>query len=126
MIKTGKMNNFNEEAFLADISGINWEQMLTTTDDIDILVSMWSNLFSAIIEKHDPMTEMRVSENYCPWVGKDLKKLMQTRDKLKKAAVKRKSQILMDSYKQVRNKVNVLNIKLKRQYYTAKKSCMSG
>ena len=59
-------------------------------------------------------------ETYCPWINKDLKKLMQTRDKLKKVAVKRKSQVLMDAYKQVRNKVNVLNIKLKRQYYTAK------
>ena len=100
--------------------------MLTATDDIDILVSMWSNLFSAIIEKHAPMTEMRVSETYCPWIDKDLKKLMQTRDKLKKAAVKRKSQILMDSYKQVRNKVNVRNIKLKRQYYTAKIAACQG
>ena len=87
MIKTRKMKNFNEEAFLADVSGISWEQMLTATDNIDILVNLWSNLFSAIIEKHAPMTEMRVSETYCPGIDKDLKKLMQTRDKLKKAAV---------------------------------------
>ena len=60
MIKTRKMKNFNEEAFLADVSGISWEQMLTATDNIDILVNLWSNLFSAIIEKHAPMTEMRV------------------------------------------------------------------
>ena len=123
MIKTRKMKNFNEEAFLADVSGISWEQMLTATDDIDILVNLWSNLFSAIIEKH---AEMRVSETYCPWIDKDLKKLMQTRDKLKKAAVKRKSQILMDSYRHVRNKLNVLNIKLKRQYYTAKIAACQG
>ena len=31
---------------------------------------------------------------------------MQTRDRLKKAATKRKSSCLMDSYRQVRNKVN--------------------
>ena len=28
--------------------------MLTETDDIDVLVSNWSNLFSLIIEKHAP------------------------------------------------------------------------
>ena len=47
-------------------SGICWEQMLTGTDDIDVLVSNWSNLFSLIIEKHAPMTAMRVSEKYYP------------------------------------------------------------
>eukprot|EP00112_Aurelia_sp_Birch-Aquarium-sp1_P026252 Seg92.2 transcript_id=Seg92.2/GoldUCD/mRNA.D3Y31 product="hypothetical protein" protein_id=Seg92.2/GoldUCD/D3Y31 len=109
-IKTRKMKNFNEEAFLADVSGICREQMLTETDDVDVLGNNWSNLFSLIIEKHAPITEMRVSEKYCPWIDHDLRKLMQTRDGLKKAAAKRKSQFLMDAYRQVRNKVNVLNV----------------
>ena len=39
MIKTRKMKNFNKESFLADASGIYWEQMLTETDDIDVFVS---------------------------------------------------------------------------------------
>ena len=52
------------------------------------------------------MTVMRISEKYCPWIDKDQKKLMQTRNKLNKAAAKRKSQFLVDSYGQVRNKVN--------------------
>ena len=61
---------------------------------------------------------MRVSEKYCPWINKDLKDLMRTRDRLKQAAVKRNSQILMASYRQVRNKVNSLNIQLKKQYFS--------
>ena len=61
MIKTRKMKNFNKEVFLADVSGICWEQMLTGTDDIDVLVNNWSDLFSLIIEKHAPITEMRVT-----------------------------------------------------------------
>ena len=88
------MKDFNEEALLADDSGLRWEQVLTETDDIDVLVRNWSNLFSLIIEKHAPMIAMRVSEKYCPWIDKDPKKLMQTRGKLKKAAAKRKSQSL--------------------------------
>ena len=73
MIKTRKLKNFNEDAFLADVSGICWERMLNETDDIDVLVSNWSNLFSLIIEKHATMTVMRVSEKYCPWIDKDMK-----------------------------------------------------
>ena len=126
VIKTRKMKNFNEEAFLADVSGVCWEQMLTGPDDIDVLVSNWSNLFSLIIEKHARVTVMRVSDKYSPWIYKGLKKLMQTRDKLKKAAAKRNSQFLMDSYRQVRNKVNFLNIQPKKQYYTNKISACQG
>ena len=126
MIKTRKMNIFSEEAFLADVSGICWEQLLNETDDIDVLLCNWSNLFSLIVEKHAPMTEMRVSEKYCPWVDKDLRKLMHTRNKLKKAATKRKSPFLMHSYRQVRNKVNILNIRIKKQYYTNKISACQG
>ena len=125
-IKTRKMKNFNEEAFLADVSGVCWEQMLTETDDINLLVNYWSEMFSLIIEKHAPLSEMRVSEKYCPWISKDLRDLMRTRDKLKKSAVKGKSPILMDSYRQIRNKVNALNVQLKKQHYTNRIAACKG
>ena len=125
-IKTRKMKNFNEEAFLADVSGICWEQMLNETDDINLLVNYWSEMFSLIIEKHAPLSEMRVSEKYCPWINKDLRDLMRTRDKLKKSAVKGKSPILMDSYRQIRNKVKALNGQLKKQHYTNRISACKG
>ena len=91
VIKTRKMKNFNEEAFLADVSGICWVQMLTDTDDINVLVGNWSSLLSLIIDKHALTAEMRVSKNFCPWIDKNLRYLMQTRDRLKKAATKSKS-----------------------------------
>ena len=69
---------------------------------------------------------MRVSEKYCPWIDKDLKGLMMTRDRLKKAALKSKSPILMDSYRQARNRVNSLNVQLKKQYFSAKISECKG
>ena len=69
------MKHFNEEAFVADVACICWEQMLLETDDINVLVNDWSNLFSIIIDKHVPLIEMRVSEKYCPWINKDLKNL---------------------------------------------------
>ena len=112
--------------FLADVSGICWEQMVSGTDDINLLVNRWSNVFSMIIEKHAPIVEMRVSEKYCPWIDKDLRDLMRTRDELKKSAVKSKFPILMDSYRQIRNKVNALNVLWKKQYYTNRISACKG
>ena len=94
VIKTRNMKNFNEEAFLADVSGICWDQMLGETDDINVLVNKWSKLLSLNMDKHAPIAEMPVSEKFCPWIDKDLRNLMVARDRLKKAAIKRKSQSL--------------------------------
>ncbi len=69
------MNNFNEDEFLSDVSDIGWERMQTKKDDIGVLVSYWSNLFSLIIEKHAAVMEMCVSVKCCPWIDKDLRKL---------------------------------------------------
>ncbi len=120
LIKIRKMKRFDESAFLIDVSGICWEQVVTETDDINTLVNNWSNLFSSTIDKHAPIIEMRVSEKYCPWINKDLKNLMRTRDRLKKAATRRKSALLMASYRQICNKVNSMSIQLKKQYFTDK------
>ena len=69
---------------------------------------------------------MRVSKKYCSWINKDLRDLMRTRDKLKKSAVKGKSPILMDSYRQIRNNFNALNIQLKKQQYTNRIAACKG
>ena len=120
MIKTRKMKYFNEDGFLTEVSDICWEEMVTETDDINKIVNNWSKLFSLSIDKYATLIGMRVSEKYCPWINKILKELMQSRDKLKKATSKSKSQLLMDSYRQVRSKVNSMNIQLKKKYFTNK------
>ena len=75
---------------------------------------------SMIIDKHVPINSMRVCEKCCPWINKDLKGPMTKRDKLKKAAVKHNSSSFMESYRKIRNRVNQLNINLKRQYFSEK------
>ena len=69
---------------------------------------------------------MRVSDKYCPWINADLRALIMSRDKLKLAACKNKSALLISSYRQLRNKVNSLNAKLKRQYFATRVSKFKG
>ena len=66
VITTRSMKNFDKDAFLADVAGICWEQGLNEKDDINVLVTQWSTLFSFIIDKHAPIKSLRVSERYCP------------------------------------------------------------
>ena len=125
-IKMRRMNSFNEQMLLNDVASINWLRALCQTDDINILVSNWSNLFSSVIEKHAPVQEMRVSDKNCSWVNADRRTLIRSRDKLKLAASENKSKLLMSSYRHLRNKVNSLKTKLKRQYFATSVSKFKG
>ena len=42
VIKTRKMNKFEEGQFLTDVASVCWESVVTQTDDVDILVKNWS------------------------------------------------------------------------------------
>ena len=84
MVVTRNMKHFNESAFLAHISSIDWEVAVNKTDDFIVVVEEWSSLFSAVIEKHAPTREMRVSDRNSPWINTELELLMKSRDKLKK------------------------------------------
>ena len=59
-------------------------------------------------------------QNYSTWVTQDLIHKQCTRDILKAKAVKIKSEILIEAYRNLRNQVNHENYKLKRQYFANK------
>ena len=61
-----------------------------------------------------------MSEKCSPWIDKELKTLLRTRDKLKKAAVKSKSTALMRSYRKARKATNNLSTQLKKKHYSDK------
>ena len=71
-----------------------------------------------VVEKHDPLQQGKVSQKYCPWLTTELNKLRKSRDKPKKSANESKSEILMESYRNASNKVNLLK-RLRKKYYSS-------
>ena len=118
------MKNFNEELFFRDLAIINWQHVLYSSQNITEMVLNWTKLLSLIIEKHAPLRERRISVKFTPLLTSDIKYMFRTRNKLKTAAIKAKSTILMGAYKRIQNEANALNTKLKRQYFSTKiQSC---
>lgn len=95
LIVTRNMKHFEESAFFVDISSIRWGHVVNKKDKVNVMVKKWSSFFSAVIDKHAPMREMKVSYWNCPWLNKELKSPMKSRDKLKKSLFKRKSPTMM-------------------------------
>ena len=125
-ITTRQLKHFDEAEFINDLLLVDWKAIALNGDDINIIVEQWPNMFSLILEKHAPVRNRRVSENFCPWLTKELKPLSVTRDRLKKQAVRFKSDILMEAYRQTRYKVNKLNIELKREFFINKIASQNG
>ena len=120
------MKNFDKELSLADLASVDWQTLLNYPTDINVIVEQWTNMLALIIQRHAPILERRVSERYSPWITIHLKRMIKSRDKLKTVAVKKKSEILLTSYKKIRNKVNSTVKTLKREYYTDKIKAPEG
>ena len=120
-----QLRNFSEEAFLSDLSEVDWEALAANAQDIDDAVSKWTEILALSLEKHAPTLRRHVSDRYKPWLNADYFKLAKTRDRLKSQAVKSNSKLLIESYKQIRNRLNNLNTQLKREYFSEKNRAVS-
>ena len=87
MIITRNMKNVNQEAFLANVACICWETVVSNFGYTNHVIRERSALFSVIIEKHASMREMRISDKNSPWITSELKSMMISRDRLKKASL---------------------------------------
>ena len=125
-ITSRQLKNFDKTAFLSELSEVNWEEIIANASDSDDAVRSWTTIFSLTLDKHAPNLTRRVSDKYTPWLNSEFFYLAKTRDKLKLHAVKSKSTLLMDCYKQIRNRVNKLNLRLKRKYFSEKISECHG
>ena len=125
-ITSRQLKNFNKEAFLSDLSEVDWEGLVSQAQDIEDAVRSWTQIFSLVLEKHAPTLRRRVSDRFSPWLNSDYFKMIKTRDKLKIKAVRNGSKLLMQSYKQIRNKANNLNVRLKREYFSEKITQFQG
>ena len=96
MIKTRKMKGFDEQAFLSYVSSIFWERIFDKTDNVNTLVSNSSSIFSFTVDKHAPLVEMWVSDKYYLRINRDLNKLIQTRERLKRLLLKGSLHIFLD------------------------------
>ena len=91
-----------------------WDMIVRYCGTLDKNITTFTEALAILIERHAPRQQRRVSQKYCPRLTSDFYKLRKTRDKLKMAAIKSKSNYLMASFRHVRNKVNSLNNRLKK------------
>ena len=69
--------------FNEDLSLVQWEQMYLI-DDVNEKLDFFNGRFLNILEVHEPIKNMRMRNRRSPFVNKEIKALMSSRDTLHK------------------------------------------
>ena len=81
---------FSKDEFTKDIREAKRKgdfKEIFETNDIDTAIEYFSEAFSAILDKHAPLKTIQNRSNYVPYLTKEIKSLMTSRDALKAKAV---------------------------------------
>jgi hypothetical protein len=114
------MKNFNEEKFVAELLKQHWEQVYFFAEDPNDMWEIWKKIFVEILDKHAPPQCKKIRSKKVPWITSDIKKLVNTRDKLKRKAISTNLENDLFDYKTSRNKVNIELRNTKKDYYSSK------
>ena len=114
---------FDKEKFAAAIKEAKYDgrfKNIQTTDDVNEAIEDFTNVFNEILDKFAPLKVIQNRNNYIPYISKEIKELMQERNRLKEEATKTGSSQKYDEYKSMRNKVTAKLRTAKDEYFKEK------
>ncbi len=79
VIKKRNFKNFNEQAFLYDLSHADLER-IGLIPDPELAFEYFSSLFNSLVDKHTPYKNFRIKNRSNPWFTADLSEALRSRD----------------------------------------------
>ena len=125
IVITRNLKIFYEDCFKEDLKQTQWP-VISDLSDVNEAWLCWKNIFLETLNKHAPFRKIRTRNKQSPWITRDLKEEMQSRDLLLKRATKSANEDDWLIYRQKRNRVNKLIFKTKKIYYEDKLNKHSG
>ena len=109
-----------------DIEGLNnaicdfpFEDILGDIEDIDYAAESWTHLLIQIAKEYIPSHTVKIHPNDKPWINKDIKKTIRTRDRLYKRYLRTRNSEHFDTYIRVKAELNT-KIQLQKQEHKNK------
>ena len=101
------MRKYDKSLFQEDLKWIDWKTILdTSTDDPSGMASTFQEIFNSVLNAHAPIKNRRVRTEFPPWLTPNIRKAMESRDRLKKIATRIPE--LWSSYTKQGNRVTKL------------------
>ncbi len=114
-VEIRNMKNFDEDKFVTELLKQHWEYVYFFAEDPN---SMWE-IWEKILNRHAPLQPKKIRSKKVPWISSDIKKLINTRDKLKREAILTGLENDWLNYKTIRNKVDIELRNAKKEYYSS-------
>ena len=111
--------HFNKKDFISELNKICWWRIYEC-DDPDLALKMLSDDLSFILDQMAPIRTIQIREKYAPWLSSETKQLMSDRDLAQKVAAESKSENDWIIFKRIRNRVNNILKKEKKNWQRAK------
>ena len=87
IIKVRKFQKFDSESFLKDLASLNLNEIKNITADPNHMWLLWKKMFLDLLDKHAPITEIKLKGNNLPYITMEMRRLIRTRDHLKKKRI---------------------------------------
>ena len=113
-------SNFNAELFEADVSNIDWYNVLPNDNNVNNLFQSFHSEILKVVDRHAPVT--RISRNEVKtmsksWITSGIRKSIKRKNKLYNKYLSTKNEYYKSKYKCYRNKLNHLQRISKKIYY---------
>ena len=119
-ISVRNFKHFHRNEFLDDFKLAHFDEIKNYSNDANKMWLLWKSLYIDILNKHAPVTNIRLKGSPLPYMTKDLKNMIHQRDYLKANAVKTGSKYLFQDFRQIRSRVFSSLKQLQKDYCTKK------
>ena len=106
----------NREKFSEDLQALDWNALLPDDMDVDEMTEVFTETFLIVAERCIPTREVTIRRNDKSWFNNELRREMRKRDRLRKKALKSKTDVNILKYKKQRNRVNNLKKAAKEKF----------
>ena len=99
--------NYQPDLARNDLNSKDWNYFYFLKD-VNAAWKVLSDYLTETINTHAPKITRRIKGKPCPWITPDIKALMSERDKMLRKSRKTKNELDISSYKNLRNRVNIM------------------
>ena len=115
--------NFDSNKFIEDIRAAKSSgkfDVIHATEDIEVAGDAFTKTFCEVLDRHAPLKVIQNRKNYVPYLSKELKEKMSTRDNLKEEAARTGDSETYKKYQDLRNQVSSLQKKAESNHFGQK------
>ena len=103
--ETRKYNQFDSTAFLTDLKAAPFNEISRSTNSPSEMWTIWKTLYLNILNKHAPVTKIKINGNNLPYITSKVRRMIRQRDYLRKKANETGSKYLRQAFLNIRDRV---------------------